>query len=92
MRVQKLSLDTLDDYLSEIYRLQESTGLVTTSDVARRLGVSAPTATAMLKKLADEGLVQRERYRGATMTSSGKRRALKTLRRHRLAEKLLVDA
>src|SRR5437773_826753 len=46
---------TAEDYLKEIYKLQVEQGKATTSALAERVGVSAPSATAMLKKLAAPG-------------------------------------
>jgi DtxR family Mn-dependent transcriptional regulator len=57
--------------------------------VAERLGVSAPAATTMLKRLAAERLVRRERYRDVELTAAGRRAAVEVLRHHRLLEQYL---
>jgi DtxR family Mn-dependent transcriptional regulator len=57
--------------------------------VADRLGVSAPAATTMLKKLASEGLARHERYRGVELTAAGRRAAVEIIRHHRLIEQYL---
>ena len=53
--------------------------------------VSAPSATAMTKRLDELGLVERLPYRGVALTEEGRRNALEVLRHHRLLERYLVD-
>jgi DtxR family Mn-dependent transcriptional regulator len=55
------------------------------------MGVTAPSATAMTKRLAELGLVERAPYRGVVLTEKGRRMALEMLRHHRLLERYLVD-
>jgi DtxR family transcriptional regulator, Mn-dependent transcriptional regulator len=81
--------DAIQDYVKEIYKLQAAGTRVTTSALAGRLGVSPPSATAMVKKLASLGLVEYERYRGAWLTPKGERVALEVIRHHRLLEQYL---
>lgn len=81
---------SVEDYLKAIYVLEhEERTRVSTSAVADRLGVSAPAATTMLKKLAAEGLVRHERYRGVELTAAGRRAAVEMIRHHRLIEQYL---
>ena len=81
--------DAIQDYLKEIYKLEAAGRRVTTSALAKELGVSAPSVTSMLKKLATLGLVEHERYRGAHLTPKGERVALEVIRHHRLLEQYL---
>ncbi len=81
----------VQDYLKAIYGLEKSGERVTTSALASRMGVSAPSATAMTKRLAELGLVERAPYRGVALTYEGRRGALEVLRHHRLLERYLVD-
>jgi len=81
--------DAIQDYVKEIYKLEASGSRVTTSALAARLGVSPPSATAMLKKLSSLGLVEHERYRGARLTRKGEKVALEVTRHHRLLEQYL---
>ncbi len=81
--------DAIQDYLKEIYKLEAAGTRATTSALAARLGVSPPSATAMLKKLASLGLVEHERYRGARLTRKGEKVALEVIRHHRLLEQYL---
>jgi len=81
----------VQDYLKGIYTLESVGERVTTSALAGRMGVSAPSATAMTKRLADLGLVERAPYRGVALTEKGRLGALEVLRHHRLLERYLVD-
>ncbi len=84
---------TMEDYLKTIYRLESrGTGVVKTNALSERLGVAPSSASEMLRKLDEAGLVEHVRYRGARLTESGRRRALGVLRRHRLLELFLAEA
>jgi DtxR family transcriptional regulator, Mn-dependent transcriptional regulator len=92
MPVQSTDLSVaVQDYLKAIYALESTEERVTTSALARRMGVSAPSTTAMTKRLAELGLVERLPYRGVALTEAGRRGALEVLRHHRLLELYLVD-
>jgi DtxR family transcriptional regulator, Mn-dependent transcriptional regulator len=81
----------VQDYLKSIYALESEGERVTTSALARRMGVSAPSTTAMTKRLAELGLVERLPYRGVALTDAGRRGALEVLRHHRLLEHALSE-
>jgi len=81
----------VQDYLKAIYALETAGERVTTSALAARMGVSAPSATAMTKRLAELGLVERAPYKGVALTEDGRRSALEMLRHHRLLERYLAD-
>ena len=83
--------DAVQDYLKGIYALESAGERVTTSALADRMRVSAPSATAMTKRLAELGLVERAPYRGVVLTEEGRRGALEVLRHHRLLERYLAD-
>ena len=80
-----------ENYLKEIYALEQEQSPVSTSSLARRFGFSPATITGMLKKLHTLGWVEYEPYQGVTLTETGRRLALKVLRRHRLIETFLVQ-
>jgi DtxR family Mn-dependent transcriptional regulator len=84
--------DVVQDYLKAIYKLQTSAGKVSTSALAERMGVTAPSATNMIQRLADLGLLRHDRYHGAELTESGARTALEVIRHHRLWELFLAEA
>lgn len=80
------------DYLKVIWTAQEwSHEKVSTKLLAERIGVSASTASESIRKLADQGLVDHEKYGGVTLTEAGRRAALAMVRRHRLMETFLVS-
>jgi DtxR family transcriptional regulator, Mn-dependent transcriptional regulator len=80
------------DYLKVIWTAQEwSPDKVSTKMLAERIGVSASTASESIRKLADQGLVDHEKYGAVTLTESGRRAALAMVRRHRLMETFLVQ-
>jgi DtxR family Mn-dependent transcriptional regulator len=81
----------VQDYLKAIYALESAGDRVTTSALAARMRVSAPSATAMTKRLAELGLVERAPYRGVALTEAGRRGALEVTRHHRLLERYLAD-
>jgi DtxR family transcriptional regulator, Mn-dependent transcriptional regulator len=79
------------DYLKVIWNAQEwSREKVSTKMLAEKLGVSASTASESIRKLAEQGLVDHEKYGAVTLTASGRRAALAMVRRHRLLEAFLV--
>jgi DtxR family Mn-dependent transcriptional regulator len=80
-----------EDYLKAILRLEIEGRPATTGAIADLLAVSQPSVTAMTKKLATEGLVERRAYRGVTLTKRGRLIALEVLRHHRLLERFLAD-
>ena len=81
----------VEDYLEEIKRLEEDGERITATVLARTLEVSLPSASEMLKRLAGEGYLTREKGGAILLTSEGRRLAHTILRRHRLIECLLVD-
>ena len=90
MRKPPLS-DSIQDYLKEIYKLADEDGRVTVTALAKRLGVSAPSVSGMVKKLAALELVVHERSRGISLTAAGERVAVEVIRHHRLLELYLAQ-
>jgi DtxR family transcriptional regulator, Mn-dependent transcriptional regulator len=83
--------DAIQDYLREIYKLGVSGDRVTTTALARAMGVSPASASAMVKKLAALSLVEHAPYRGVTLTAEGEQVALEVTRHHRLLELYLAQ-
>ena len=82
----------MEDYLKAIYEIERSAGPpVSTSAVAENLGVTPPTASSMLKKLAERDLVDREEFAGVELSDMGEAVALEVIRHHRLLECFLAD-
>ena len=83
--------DAIQHYLREVYKLGASGNRVSTTALAREMGVSPASASAMVKKLAALGLVEHEPYRGVTLTAEGEQVALEVIRHHRLLEQYLAE-
>ena len=81
---------SVEDYIKSIFKLESSGEKVTTSALARHLGVGDGSVTDMVKKLSERKLIHYEPYQGVRLTESGRRMAMKTVRRHRLWEMFLV--
>ncbi len=80
----------LEEYLQAIESLAEEGSPVIQARIAERLGKSAPSVSEMLDRLTAEGYVTRS-GRSITLTDRGRRVAQSVIRKHRLAERLLVD-
>jgi Mn-dependent DtxR family transcriptional regulator len=87
----QLKRDTsrLEDYLEAIYQLQQEKGYVSTIELASRLGVKPPTVSSMVARLAKDGYVEYEPYRGMRLTDSGAKLARSVIRRHETIEEFL---
>ena len=86
----------VQDYLKAVQLLEWEDpgpeGRVSTQVLAERLAVSAASATNMLKRLGNLGLVEHAPYRGASLTEAGRKVALEVIRHHRLLETYLAEA
>jgi DtxR family transcriptional regulator, Mn-dependent transcriptional regulator len=91
---------SVDEYLETIYFLafpigeyRPLTGSPATlaTRVAEMLGVSRASAGEMLKRMEAEGLVERGKHKEALLTASGRARAERVVRKHRIIERLLTD-
>lgn len=84
----------VENYVKELYLLQqrqESGELVPLGQLASKLGITPGTATTMVKRYADSGLIAYTARRGARLTRQGEKVALSVLRRHRIIETFLVQ-
>src|SRR5215211_7503123 len=84
---------TVENYLKTIYTEQQHAGgeLVAMGAMAGAMRVAPGTATAMVKTLAESGLVDYEPRGGVRLSVKGEKLALHVLRRHRLVELFLVE-
>jgi DtxR family transcriptional regulator, Mn-dependent transcriptional regulator len=82
----------VEDYLKAIYTIGRGTGAAATNEIAQRLAIAPASVSGMVRRLADQGLLAYERYHGVKLTESGRRAALRTLRRHRVIEAYLAQA
>jgi DtxR family Mn-dependent transcriptional regulator len=81
---------TLQEYLETIYKMSLN-GDVRPTQIAEALAVSGPTVTATLRRLEAADLITRPAG-GVALTDAGRHEAIEVVRRHRLAERFLVDA
>jgi len=80
----------LEDYVELIADLQAVHGEARAADVAKRLGVTPPTAIKSIARLKREGLATARPYRGIFLTEAGRELADRVRARHRLVVKLLL--
>lgn len=77
--------------LKALYRLSRDGADAHTGALAESLGVSPGTATAIVKRLAERGLLDHKPYKGVELTAAGRRAAVAAIRRHRIVERFLAD-
>jgi DtxR family Mn-dependent transcriptional regulator len=82
----------VEDYLKAIYEIELGNTAAATNDIAHRLQIAPASVSGMVRRLADQGWLAYERYRGVRLTDTGRRAALRTIRRHRVIEAYLVKA
>lgn len=85
-------MNTADQYLKAIYLVQRiNDGPAATGALADRLGVSPASVNEMVGKLQERGLVEHEKYRGATLTEEGETRASDALQTYCILERFLAN-
>ena len=80
-----------DDYLEAVYEMQEEGGEVVQARLAERLGVSRAAVSEKIGRLTRMKLVQTDEDRAIQLTPHGKAVAEDAVRRHRMAERFLID-
>jgi DtxR family Mn-dependent transcriptional regulator len=83
--------ENVEMYLETIFVLTESGAVARTKDIASEWRVSQPSATEMVQKLAAQGFLRYEPYRGASLTPEGLAIGRAVIRKHRLLERFLVE-
>src|SRR5438270_6954500 len=92
-RTQHATSSAVEDYAKAIYALESrGKGAVSTNALAERLGVTPASASGMVKKLDELGLVTHAPYHGVQLTAQGVKVALEVLRHHRLLELYLAES
>ncbi|HAV22290.1 MAG: hypothetical protein A2X67_02580 [Ignavibacteria bacterium GWA2_55_11] len=86
-----MASENIENYLKNIFKIQEEEGRVTTTSLSHRLQISAASVSEMIRKLAEEGHVKHTPYKGVQLTVEGRKKALRIIRRHRLWELFLVE-
>ncbi len=84
-------IDTTEMYLRTIYELEEEGVVPLRARIAERLGQSGPTVSQTVARMERDGLLQVADDRHLELTGQGRARAVAVMRKHRLAERLLVD-
>ena len=78
-----------EDYLEAIWILTRDRGTARVSDIAARLHLSVASASKMVRRLDEDGLLKYERYRGLTLTPLGEGRGRSLAARHDVLERFL---
>ena len=82
---------SMEDYLEAVVMLRARGGAVRVKHISQELGVKAPSVTAALRKLSEDGLVEHERYGQVKLTPAGDKAARNVLRRHEVLRRFLTD-
>lgn len=88
-----MATSTVENYLKTLYSLEQQgpEKLVALGKLAQAMDVTPGTATTMVKRMAQSGLVDYESHEGARLLPRGKQIAVQVLRRHRLIELFLIE-
>ncbi|WP_285729777.1 metal-dependent transcriptional regulator [Nocardiopsis sp. ATB16-24] len=84
-------IDTTEMYLRTVFELEEEGIVPLRARIAERLHQSGPTVSQTVARMERDGLLRVENDRHLVMTPKGRRLATHVMRKHRLAERLLVD-
>jgi DtxR family Mn-dependent transcriptional regulator len=84
-------IDTTEMYLRTIYELEEEGIVPLRARIAERLGHSGPTVSQTVARMERDGLLSLAGDRHLELSADGRRRATRVMRKHRLAERLLLD-
>jgi len=84
-------IDTTEMYLRTILELEEDGQIVLRARISERLGQSGPTVSETVNRMSRDGLVEVSGDRHLELTAEGRLEAVRVMRKHRLAERLLAD-
>ncbi|WP_151525668.1 metal-dependent transcriptional regulator [Serinicoccus kebangsaanensis] len=84
-------IDTTEMYLKTIFELEEDGVLPMRARIAERLGQSGPTVSQTVARMERDGLLELAEDRHLVLTGKGRGAAVRVMRKHRLAERLLTD-
>jgi DtxR family Mn-dependent transcriptional regulator len=90
MKMPGLTRST-EDYLKVIYMIEERGSPAQTSAIAEEMDIAPPSVSGMVKRLSESGLLEHTPYHGVQLTGSGRRIALRIVRRHRILETYLTS-
>jgi DtxR family Mn-dependent transcriptional regulator len=80
-----------EEYLETMFWLEEARLPLTAANVARAMRLSAPTVHEMVRRLEDDGFLERASDKSLTFTAAGREHASVVVRRHRMIERFLTD-
>ena len=83
--------EVVEDYLDQIYLMQQNGQRVIGARLAERMHTAMPTVTETLRRMVREGLVELDEHKAVRLTAKGKDAAESLIRRHALSERLLTD-
>jgi DtxR family Mn-dependent transcriptional regulator len=83
--------ESMDEYIEALLKFEHEGLQATVKTLAQRLTITPPSASGMVRKLVAKGFVTQGGKKGIVLTETGRERALKIIRKHRLAERFLVD-
>lgn len=81
---------TIEDYVEQLYDLQEKDKPVHTNDVANILNINPASVTEIFQKLHSEGYVDYKKYGGVILTKKGQQLAISTRKRHEKLKEFLI--
>ncbi|HTP60101.1 MAG TPA: metal-dependent transcriptional regulator [Spirochaetia bacterium] len=81
----------VEEYLEAIYKLNQESRRLGTTELGKELAVSPASATEMMDRLVEKGLAEKSREKGIALTRKGRKAALELIRKHRISERFLVD-
>src|SRR5512142_1601568 len=84
-------IDTTEMYLRTIFELEEEGIVALRARIAERLGHSGPTVSQTVARMERDGLLHVSGDRHLELTDAGRSKAMRVMRKHRLAERLLLD-
>jgi DtxR family Mn-dependent transcriptional regulator len=84
-------IDTTEMYLKAVFELEEEGIVPLRARIAERLGQSGPTVSQTVARMQRDGLITVEGDRHLQLTADGSAQAIRVMRKHRLAECLLVQ-
>ncbi len=86
-----MASESVENYLKAIYKLEQECDWVPTGGIAKRLSVSPPSVSRMVKRLSQGELLRHSPYQGVKLTETGRHAALRVIRNHRILECYLVQ-
>lgn len=87
----RLAENSAENFLKAVYVLQQESERVSTNALAEALNIKAPSVTDMARRLETDGYLDYQKYKGVTLTETGREVALRVIRRHRLIELYLME-